>query len=63
MQNRTTYEFSHSPDPKQKYVSNRYQKRGGLRRSAEDGETIAVVDRNLSCCNGLGLAIRACPPV
>ena len=29
MQNRTTYEFSHSPDPKQKYVSNRYQKRGG----------------------------------
>lgn len=26
-------------------------------------DLIAVVERNLSSCNGLGLAIGACPPV
>lgn len=38
-------------------------RRGGVRRTAEDDDPIAAVERNLSCGNGLGLVIGACPPV
>ncbi len=36
---------------------------GTLCRSAHDDGLITAVERNLSCGNGLGLAIAACLPV